>query len=149
MEDVRNTINHTLVHLFNDILKVEEKALANGRFKELTMTDMHTIEAIGESDSINMTRLAKKIGITVGTLTIGINHLVKKGYAKRVRSEKDRRVVLISLTDKGRLAYRHHLDFHDRMISHIMQGLEEDELRVLQKALMKLDVFFTKEKKRL
>ncbi len=51
MEQKYEVLNHILVHLFNDIMKVEEKALAQGPFKELTITDMHTIEAIGFNTS--------------------------------------------------------------------------------------------------
>ncbi len=41
-----------------------------------------------------------------------MNSLVKKGYVKRERSEKDRSVVFIQLTNKGRMAYHHHAEFH-------------------------------------
>ena len=37
--------------------------------------------------------VAKELSITVGTLTVAINNLVKKGYVERLRSEDDRRVV--------------------------------------------------------
>ena len=70
-------------------------------FKDISVTDMHVIEAIGHDSSRNMSSVAKNLEITVGTLTIAINNLVKKGYVKRVRSAKDRRVVLISLSSKG------------------------------------------------
>lgn len=149
MEQKYEVLNHILVHLFNDIMKVEEKALAQGPFKELTITDMHTIEAIGFNTSRNMSSIAKDLSITVGTLTIAINHLVKKGFVQRIRSSKDRRVVLVSLTLKGKRAFRHHIEFHDRMVKEIMGQLESDELDVLIKALGKVDDFFGNEKGKL
>jgi DNA-binding MarR family transcriptional regulator len=149
MKQARDTLNQILVHLFNDILKVEEKSLAKGPYSELTMTDMHTIETIGFNQERNMTSIAKDLTITVGTLTIAINHLVKKGYVERKRSSKDRRVVLVSLTNKGKAAFRHHLTFHDRMVEQIMEQLEDNELKVLVGALQKIDGFFSEEKKKL
>lgn len=146
MDQARATLNQILVHLFNDILKVEEKSLAKGPYSELTITDMHTIEAIGFSQQRNMSSIAKDLAITVGTLTIAINHLVKKGYVERIRSTKDRRVVLVSLTKKGKAAFRHHIAFHDRMVDKIIDQLEDDELKVLVRSLQKIDVFFTDEK---
>ncbi len=142
-------LNHILVYLFNDIMKVEEKALAQGPFKELTMADMHTIEAIGLNSSRNMSSIAKDLLITVGTLTIAINQLVKKGFVQRIRSSKDRRVVLISLTLKGKQAFRHHMAFHEKMVSEVMKRLEEDELEILVKALTKVEDFFCGEKGKL
>ncbi len=149
MEESREVLNQILVHLFNDILKVEEKSLAKGPYKELTMTDMHTIEAIGFNKARNMSSIAKDLSITVGTLTIAINHLVKKGYVERIRSSKDRRVVLVSLTNKGKSAFRHHMEFHNRMVEKIVGSLEVDELRVLTSSLKKVDTFFQEEKKKL
>ena len=149
MEQAYATLNQILVHLFNDILKVEEKTLAVGPYSELTITDMHTIEAIGFNSSRNMTSIAKDLGITVGTLTIAINHLVKKGFVQRLRSSKDRRVVLVSLTQKGKDAFRHHIAFHDQMVNEIIGLMEEEELKVLVRALQKVDGFFKAQKESL
>ena len=149
MERSYEELNQILAHLFNDIIKVEEKALAKGPYGELTMTDMHTIEAIGFNTSRNMSAIAKVLGITVGTLTIAINHLVKKGYVERIRSSKDRRVVLVSLTATGRDAFRYYVAFHERMVNEVMSHMEEEEARVLVKALKLVEKFFQQEKKRL
>lgn len=143
MEAEKAILNRILVHLFNDILKVEEKSLSTGAFKDLTMTDMHTIEAIGHSQERNMSAIAKALSITVGTLTIAINHLVKKGYVNRTRSLKDKRIVLVSLTEKGEAAFNHHLEFHNRMVDEIVQKLDKQELEVLAQALEKVDHYFT------
>lgn len=62
---------------------------------------MHIIEAIGLGEGNNMSTIAKKLNITVGSLTTSMNSLVKKRYTERIRSEEDRRVVYIRLTEKG------------------------------------------------
>ena len=59
----------------------------------------------------------------------------KKGYVKRERSEKDRRVVFIQLTNKGRMAYHHHAEFHRQMTEAVIAELNENETEVLVKAL--------------
>ena len=45
--DTFATLNSILVKLFNDILNIEEKALITEEFKDISVTDMHIIEAIG------------------------------------------------------------------------------------------------------
>ena len=45
--DAYESINKILVHLFNDIWELEEKAVITEEFKDLTNNDMHIIEAIG------------------------------------------------------------------------------------------------------
>ena len=89
-----------------------------------------------------MTEVAQDLKITVGTLTTAINKLIKKGYVDRKRIEEDRRVVLIHLTKKGKLAYRLHEKFHNDMINETISGLKEDEEEILISSLERLNVFF-------
>lgn len=137
-----NTLNNILVELFNDINRLEEKAIITGEYKDITNNDMHIIDAIGNKELKNMTSVAKSLNVTVGTMTIAINNLVKKGYVKRQRSDTDRRVVLISLTEKGNKAYKHHEQFHREMIEVTIRNLNNDEKKILIKALKNLNSYF-------
>ena len=123
-------------------MDIERKAIITKEFQDISNNDMHIIEAIGIDESKNMSMVAKMVSVTVGTLTIAINSLVKKGYVNRMRGEQDRRVVYISLTEKGKIAYRHHEEFHRQMIDAIINGLSEDETKILVKALSNLNKFF-------
>ena len=133
--DAYESINKILVHLFNDIWGLEEKAVITEEFKDLTNNDMHIIEAVGLGDGNNMSTIAKKLGITVGSLTTSMNSLVNKKYAVRHRSEEDRRIVNIKLTEKGEKAYHHHAEFHRKMVEAVVETLDEEEIPVLTKAL--------------
>lgn len=140
--NINSTLNDVLVRLFRSINAIEERAIRTEEYKDVTTNDMHVIEAIGMEEARNMTSVARSLEVTTGTLTIAINSLVKKGYVDRVRSEEDRRVVLISLSEKGRQAYLHHRRFHERMIESVVEELTEEEQQILEKALAKLYVFF-------
>ena len=140
--DTYEMLNSILVKLFNDILSIEEKALITDEFKDISVTDMHIIEAVGIYKPRTMSTISKALGVTMGTLTTGINGLVKKGYVVRNRSELDRRIVYASLTDKGVAAYHHHMNFHKDMIDSIMQDLSEEEAAVLNKTFNRLEAFF-------
>ncbi len=140
--DIYQTINNVLVKLFNEIMDKEQKAIITDEFKDITNNDMHIIEAIGLDAPKSMSTVAKQQTVTVGTLTIAVNALVRKGYVSRVRSEKDRRVVLLSLTEKGERAYHHHAKFHEEMVQAVMRHMSEEELTVLVKALDNLSDFF-------
>ena len=140
--DVKKTLNSLLVTAFQDVLDIEEKTLITGEFTDITMNDMHVIEAIGIGTPKNMSAIAKQLHVTTGTLTISMNSLVKKGYVKRERSERDRRVVYIMLTAKGKLAYRHHAEFHRKMTEALVEGLDPEETKLLVRALTNLKNFF-------
>ncbi len=135
-------LNEVLVRLFRNINVIEERAICTGDYKDVTANDMHVIEAIDMEEARNMSSVARSLGVTTGTLTIAVNSLVKKGYVERARSEEDRRVVLVSLSEKGKRAYLHHRQFHEQMIEAIVEELSEEEQAVLEKALVKLDRFF-------
>lgn len=140
--DIRDMLNELLVKLFRNINTIEEQAIRTGEYKDMTTNDMHVIEAIGIGAPKNMTSVAKALAVTTGTLTISVNSLVKKGYVERVRSEEDRRVVLISLTAKGKKAFAHHKSFHEDMIRKVVEGLSDEEQVVLEKSLGNLVGFF-------
>ena len=72
------TINDILVHLFNEIWELEEKAIITEEYKDISNNDMHIIEAIGLGKGNNMSAIAKKLNITVGSLTTSMNSLVNK-----------------------------------------------------------------------
>ena len=137
-----DVLHDILVKLFQEVLDIESKALITPEFKDISVNDMHIIEAIGEKEPKNMSSVAKIMSVTVGTLTIAINSLVKKGYVHRERSEEDRRVVLISLTEKGRKANAHHMKFHDGMIQAVLKDLDEEQQKILVKSLLNLRTFF-------
>lgn len=128
--------------LFNEILDMEHKALITGSFKEISINDMHIIDAIGIREPKNMSTVAKAMSVTVGTLTTAINNLVKKGYVSRVRSAEDKRVVLLSLTEKGVAAFEKHAGFHKKMVQTVMDGFEGEEMDILVRALEKLRGYF-------
>jgi DNA-binding MarR family transcriptional regulator len=135
-------LNELLVEIFNDILIIEQKALKEGRFNDLSITEIHTIDAIGMYSPRSMSEVANDLQITFGTLTVAINNLVKKEYVERNRIAEDRRVVQIQLTKKGKLAYRVHDQFHIDMIKATIEGIHEEEEKVLVESLEKLNAFF-------
>lgn len=140
--DINVALNEILVKLFRNIGTIEENTLKKGKYKNVTVNDMHVIEAIGMGAPKNMTAVAKTLAVTTGTLTISVNSLVKKGLVERVRSEEDRRVVLVSLSESGKAAYEYHQKFHREMVKAVIKNLNEEEKDVLTKALYNLSDYF-------
>ena len=145
MENKKEEIlNKLLVQLFNDILHIEEKAMKNSEFTNLSITEIHTIDAIGKEGNRTMGEIAHDLRITVGTLTTAINRLIKKGYVERKRIEEDRRVVLVNLTEKGEEVFNIHSIFHKDMIDTILETFKSEDLETLTKLLYKISTFFEK-----
>ena len=88
---------------------------------------------------MNMKNVALKLGVTTGTTTVTVDRLEKKEYAKREPSAQDRRVYLISLTEKGRKAYEEHHKYHTDLSTQVLGALSEEESQQLLAILKKIN----------
>ncbi|WP_240328857.1 MarR family transcriptional regulator [Granulicatella sp. zg-84] len=136
-----DVINSYLVKVFNEILNIEETALKTSQFSDLSIKEMHTIEAITLYDEPTSTEVANKLNITVGTLTVAIHALVRKGYVERIRRDKDKRIVRLGLTKKGKLLYRLHDKFHREMVKETLKGMNSEDVKILKMGLENLHHF--------
>lgn len=132
-------INKMLVEVYDDVNHIEEYSIKKGSFNDLSITEIHTIEAVGLYGSKTMSEVSSELEITMGTLTTAVDKLIKKGYLQRSRSDSDRRIVNISLTNRGKLAYRIHEKFHLDMVQAIMLDFTPAEEESLLDALSKLN----------
>lgn len=149
MDPVVNEINSYLVTIFNDVLMIEEKTLQSSRFKDVSIKEMHTIEAVGMYHQHTTSEVAKKLGVTVGTLTVSVNNLVRKGYVERIRTDSDRRVVKLALTPNGRLLYRLHDKFHRDMVKETIAEMDKEQSEILMIGLRNLHDFLERTKEQL
>ena len=131
-------INEYLTAIFNNVLIIEESSLRSSRFSDVSIKEMHTIDVVGEKKDATPTDVARTLMVTLGTVTTSLNNLERKGYIERVRSTKDRRVVHLYLTKKGRLVDRLHQRFHRAMVRQITEGMNETEYKVMKKGLLNL-----------
>ena len=138
----REEIDDLLSGTFNSILRIEEQSLDNRLTHGLTITEVHTIVAIGLHERNPMNVVAARLNVTRATLTTAVGKLASKGFVERTRAEDDRRKVLVSLTKKGRQVLRAHNLFHHQMIDEALADLSEEEERVFAEALCKVKAFF-------
>ncbi len=138
----RDEVDELLSSTFNSILRIEERSLDNRLTHGLTITEVHTIVAVGLHERNPMNVVAARLSVTLATLTTAVNKLVEKGFIRRTRSENDRRKVLVSLTKKGRKVLRAHNLFHRQMIDEALADLSEEEERVFAEGLSKVKAFF-------
>lgn len=132
--NARATLNHLLVDLFNHILSLEEMNLKNSGVA-LSMSEVHILENIRKSDSKIMSDVAKLQMITLGSLTVAVNTLERKGYVVRSRDVQDKRIVRLSLTEEANKMLAIHDRFHEEMIDAIVSDLHLDTEEALMDAL--------------
>lgn len=141
MASPKAVINELLVDVFNHILSIENDVLKK-RGVKLSMTEVHVLEAIRNTDVPNMGNVAQKLRVTLGTLTTSINVLVKKEYVSRYRDEKDRRRVYLKLRDSAKEALKIHDEFHNEMIDSVFKDLDLEKDEILMKSLQNISNYF-------
>lgn len=103
----------------------------------LTGPQLWAIKVIAEAESIMPSELARRMYLHPATVVGLIDRLVKRGLVARSRSESDRRVVMIFLTDAGKelllsapevpqgLIVKGLEGLTDRKLSGVADGIEE------------------------
>jgi len=141
MLSAKKVINTLLVDVFNHILRIEEETLKNHNVK-LSMTEVHVLEAIRNTEVPTMGEVAKRLRVTLGTLTTSVNILVRKKMVYRYSDDKDRRKVYLKLTEEALKVLKVHDDFHDEMISSVFNDLNIEDDEVLMKSLENITTYF-------
>lgn len=75
----------------------------------------------------NMTQISEYINSPLNTATGVINRLEKKGMIERIRSNEDRRVVQITLTDKAKEFIAEEIKVIENYFRKVYDALTEDE----------------------
>jgi DNA-binding MarR family transcriptional regulator len=146
MKPLEEQLNDLIVDAYRSILKVEETILKRSDNIDLSINEMHMLEAVGKGKNKPKTisEIAEDLGITLPSVTVAINKLVKKGYVEKLRGEEDARIVYVTLTKQGKKIDSVHRYFHESMVRSIISGMSEQEQQVLYQGILKLDLFLKK-----
>lgn len=149
MKPFEEQLNEVIVDTYWSILRVEENILKRSDQTDLSISEIHMLEAVGKGKDRRRTisELAEVLNITLPSVTVAINKLMKKGYVEKVRGEEDGRIVYVSLTRQGRRIDSAHRYFHESMVRSIIRDMTESEMQALYKGVMKLDTFLKEQLK--
>jgi len=125
-------LSHQLVEFYDKMASWEHSIVKDSG---LSPAQMHTVEIIGHNQNMRMKELAERLGITTGTLTVGVDKLEKLGLVERKPHESDRRSWLIVLTDEGKEMYEQHHKYHQEFTNEISRDLALEQIDNLTKYL--------------
>ena len=104
---------------YNLITVVEEAMVENAKKLNLSLTEVHMLQAVGKNQEKGRTisELAAQRYITLSSVTIAVNKLAKKGYVTKTKAQKDGRVVYVRLTEQGKRVDRLYRRFHQGILA--------------------------------
>ena len=146
LNNFSDELNHILIEVYHNILRLEEISLKKNSRINLTINEMHLIECVGKAGDagITVSELAENLHITRPSATIAVNKLERKGYLVKNSCRSDGRVVFVTLTANGRRIDAYHKYYHRNMVKAISEGFTEEEKKTLLRTVDNLNNFFKK-----
>ena len=141
MDNLEQILEEILCSAYTKLIYHEEKILKS--LNGITLKECHTLDVIYNTmrTKNNMSsNIAKILGITLGTLTTNIDRLCDKGYVTRDKSDKDKRITVINLTDEGMSIRKKREISHKKLVRSAIDKLSASEKVALINAINKIEV---------
>ncbi|MFO7752949.1 MAG: MarR family transcriptional regulator [Desulfobacteraceae bacterium] len=136
MEDSRDNALNTLVGSIQELVRVAYiHPHAKSQKYDLTLSQSGVVRNLMISGPLSSAELSRKLYVTPSNITGVIDRLEKKGLVERIRAKEDRRVNLISLTEKGKEIGRSLPDPFEKKIRHNFTKLNPEEVNYLTQAV--------------
>lgn len=147
MDEFSSELDVLLVGVYRSVMKLEELILRSVEDQiDLSISELHMLDAIskGGDRGLTISDIAQKLEITLPSVTVAINKMVKKGYVQKLRSQKDGRVIHVVLTRQGKRINMAHRYFHEQMVRSVAEMIDDDEKKVLLNGMRNLNHFFNR-----
>ena len=95
------------------------------------------VPTLSDRGSMSQSKLAELLDIRPQSLTSAMTKLEAAGLVKRERDRKDRRQILVSVTEEGKAYSKAHEAMRRRSAEELLAGLEEEEKETLYRLLGK------------
>ncbi|MDJ0780877.1 MAG: MarR family transcriptional regulator [Desulfosarcinaceae bacterium] len=79
--------------------------------------EAHTIQAVGDNQGLNLTALAKAMNVTKATMSERVKKLTRQGLLRKSKALDNRKEILITLTEQGRIVHKGHEEMHHKMFT--------------------------------
>lgn len=139
-------LSELLERTYYSVIQIEEHMVKGAKSLNLSIGEIHLIEAVakGQEEGKTISELSEMQSISLPSVTLAINKLVKKGYVVKSKSPQDGRVVNVTLTKRGQKVNNVHQHFHKLMIASVTDALSQEELDAMVKGIVKLNEFLEK-----
>lgn len=127
-----------LIGLHKNVKELDNKTLTIARKYGLSFSQFMVLEALLSKGVLSISEVRDSILSSVGTISLVISNLEKMGHIRRHPDKNDKRICLISLTDKGRDTISKIVPENEKMIDKYMKKLDNRERKILLELLKKL-----------
>ena len=101
----------------------------------LTTSQMKVLLLFEEEKQFSMGELSALYSVSVSTMTSMVDRLFQNGILKRERDRTDRRIVLVSLTSKGKKVLTRLVEVRREVLESFLYTLDENEVKRFNRAM--------------
>ena len=123
--------------------KMMEKSVGILRFP-VTVSQLKAMTALSEDSLMSMGELCKMANVKMPSLTEVVDRFESEGVLKRIRDTKDRRVVKVCFTEKGKKLHRDVLKRRADELTQLFGALNKRERTLLADSLKNVAALLTK-----
>ena len=105
---------------------------------ELSQAEFRLIAVLGHKGNAIMSDLAAMLNVPMSTATHTVDKLVSKGLVERGRADRDRRIVLVALSEKGRQLHQSCLECQLAMGRTMLEALSPGEREIFLELMVKM-----------
>jgi DNA-binding MarR family transcriptional regulator len=99
--------------------------------EEMKTIELYILLFVALKGPRSMSSLAKEYSMTKSNITVLVDDMENKGYLARVRSEEDRRVIMITLTERGKAFFESFLANFSKLISTFIKKVGSEDLAII------------------
>lgn len=96
------------------------------------------LEKLENEGPLKVSQIADALWITAGAVTSLSDKLISGGYAKRTRSEEDRRVVYLEITEQGRAITESLKEHRKQVVESYFGNLSNEDVQHLTRIFNKI-----------
>lgn len=122
-----------LIQIVDRFNKQHKKGHDFGSGDLLFPSEIHTIQAIGDHEDINITELAVALKVTKPTISERIKKLERLDLIQRRDAVDNMKTVILHLTARGWIAYKGHETHHSEMFAHFQKHFGSNTAAQLRK----------------
>ena len=132
----------TFLRIVQKVIENQKRPRHFGIPEKLYPAEIHTVMTIGNHENVHASELARLMGITRGAVSQMIVKLEKKGLIEKTVDQENATRFLVTLTNKGKIAYYAHEQFHEEMDAPLfdyIDQLSDDEYDFANDFLQRLE----------
>ena len=118
--------------------RVFEKLLKESGVEAFNGAQGRILYVLWEYGQLSMVDISKNTSLAKTTLTSMIDRMEESGLVTRTYGTKDRRQILVSITEKAQKYHDRYNEISDQMNAIFYNGFSEKEIKTLEKALARI-----------